>query len=102
MKYYSNRFINEKQKDYILKLLDIILSYSDTNGLGSNRITSLMNNYGFEQLLSDKKSELLSICPIEIYQLIISKIVEISDKYDRAFDNRLVSAIEVHPQNMFF
>lgn len=100
-KLFMVRFIRERHTDFIIKLLDIVLSYVETNGFGSDKVTSLMTDYWFEQLLSTRKEEFLSICPLEVYKLITDRIREICDKYKYIFDNITTPAIEEHHQNVF-
>lgn len=100
-KIFMKRFIMENNKTFILNLLNIILSYIETNGIGSEKITSLMNNYWFENILKTNKDDFIKICPHEISQLCIKLIEEISAKHDNIFNNLTTPAIKDHSQTLF-
>ncbi|MCK3683042.1 hypothetical protein [Maribellus sp. YY47] len=100
-KIFMDRFIREKHTIFIMRLLDIILSYVETNGFGNDKVVSLMDEYWFGQLLANRKDDFLSICPTEIYELVTEKIKEITAKYEYVFDNISTPTIEEHTQNLF-
>lgn len=100
-KIFMKRFITENNKTFILKLLEIILSYVETNEVGSEKITSLMNDFWFEKLLDTHKKEFVKVCPYEITRLCTLKIQEILKKHDFTFNNLTTPAIEDHSQTLF-
>lgn len=91
--------LEHKQKEKVLKLLDIATSIKWTDRNGENEPDCLMETYWLNDLLEKNMSKISDLFPIEAAEIFIGRIVEITERKEIEFNIFQIPAIEDHPQN---
>jgi hypothetical protein len=92
------RLIDRGEKKLLLRLIDVILGYSKTDGENLEKYDSVMDKYSLKKALSQHKTAIAKLCGIEAAKMIINKIAVIAGEDRFLFSSILIPTIEDHEQ----
>ena len=95
------KFINNRAKALFLQLMDVILEYKKTDRGIADKYTSVMNEYWLNEALKKHKPAIAKLCSIEAAQIVLNKMLTITNEDKSQFNNVWVPTIEEHPQSRF-
>lgn len=89
------RFIEQKEKKHLLKLIEIIFEYHhQADERVFEEYTSRIDPYTIGEILKDKTKEIANICGHEAAEVALRKIHEITKQDSNQFDHIWIPAIE--------
>jgi len=95
------KLVNNKAKELVLKLLDVILAYQKSNKEITDEYTSVMDDYWLNEALKRHKPAIAKLCGIGAAKIAINKIKSIVNEDKSQFNNIWITTIEDHPQTSF-
>ena len=95
------KLVNNKAKELVLKLLDVILAYQKSKKEITDEYTSVMDDYWLDEALKIHKPAIAELCGIEAAKIAINKIKSIVNEDKSQFNNIWITTIEDHPQTSF-
>ncbi len=90
--------IEKKAKKLILSLLDIVLDFEISNKSYLHEVTSIIGDFYLSELVKKYQKDLLEICGIELYDLLLKKANKVISLNKRIFSS--IITIEESSQNM--
>ena len=88
------RFIAQKEREHILKLIDIIFEYHKVDGLALEEYTSRIEPYWINEILKGRTKEIADICGHEAAEVALEKIRQITTQDNNQFNHVWIPAIE--------
>lgn len=95
------KFLNEKSKELLLKLIDVILGYRRKNQQTTEKYDSVLNTFWLQQALKQHKAAIARLCSIEAAEIALSKMFTIVKQDKSQFNIVWIPTIEDHPQTTF-
>ncbi|GAJ03360.1 unnamed protein product, partial [marine sediment metagenome] len=95
------KLVNNKAKELVSKLLDVILAYQKGNKEITDEYTSVMDDYWLNEALKRHEPAIAKLCGIEAAKIAINKIKSIVNEDKSQFNNIWITTIEDHPQTSF-
>lgn len=89
--------IEAGEKEKVAGLLEIIIKNKWIN----QEPISIIDDYWFNELIEENKSEICNLLPFEAAKVFVNQIFRIISHNIEEFDNVWIAAIEDHPQNSF-
>jgi len=93
--------IDEKAREILLDLLDIILDFKIDENSNINKYTSLMDNYYLKNILEEYISDISEICGIQAVNIASEKVNSIIENDESQFNCVWITTIEDHKQTSF-
>jgi len=90
--------IEKKSKKILLEMLEIVLEFEIDPKSYLHEITSIIGDYYLIQIVEKFEHDLLKICGLELYDLLIAKIKKIISLNPKSFDS--IITIEESSQNI--
>jgi len=100
-KLFLPKLIRERAKELILKLLNVILHYRESDRENAREYVSVLDSYYMKEGLDKNKTGISKICAIEAANVAIKKIQEIIKEDKSCFSNIWIPTIEDHEQTDF-
>lgn len=89
------RFIKQKEKKHLLKLIEIIFEYKhQREGIVFEEYTSRIDPYTISEILKGRTKDIADICGYEAAEMALSKIHEITTQDNNQFDHIWIPTIE--------
>lgn len=95
------KLVNNKAKDLILKLMNVVLDYQENDKEIPDKYSSVMDDFWLNKALKTHKPAIAKLCGIEAAEIALNKIITITNEDKSQFDNIWIPAIEDHPQTHF-
>ncbi|MBA7534561.1 hypothetical protein ES705_26810 [subsurface metagenome] len=95
------KLLNNKKKDFVLRLLDMFFQYKTEKGDFRDRYTALTDTHAIYEVLKKNKKGIAELCGIEAARMIIEKMKTIVKEDKSQFNNILIPTIEDHYQTRF-
>lgn len=90
--------IEKKSKKILLDLLNVVLDFEISEKSYAHEITSIIGDYYLSQIVEKFKHDLLEICGLELYDLLVIKIKKIISLNENSFN--AIITIEESSQNI--
>lgn len=90
--------IEKKSKKILLDLLNVVLDFEINDNSYTHEITSIIGDYYLSQIMEKFGHDLLEICGLELYGLLVMKIKRIISLNENSFS--AIITIEESPQNI--
>lgn len=95
------KLIRDKNKDRCLELLEVITRYSVDQDAKYDKISALVDEYWFADIVEKDVTGLGIVFPEETASILIKRIREIKLADNLSFNNAWIPTIEDHPQHSF-
>ena len=88
------RFIAQKEREHILKLIDITFEYHKVEGLALEEYTSRIEPYWINEILKGRTKDIADICGHEAAEVALEKVRQITTQDSNQFNHVWIPAIE--------
>jgi len=88
------RFIAQKEREHVLKLIDIIFEYHQVDGLAFEEYTSRIEPYWINEILKGRTKDIADICGHEAAEVALEKVRQITTQDSNQFNHVWIPAIE--------
>lgn len=95
------KFIDDQAEALLLRLLDVMLEYKETEGGLADKYVSVMNEYWLNEALKKHKPAIAKLCSVKAAEVALNKMLAITNKDESQFNNVSIPTIEEHPQSRF-
>lgn len=95
------KFLNEKAKDLVIELLDVVLEYTKDNSGTLAKSASVIEEYWLDEILKKHKLEIAKLCAIDAAEICLSKIKTITNNDGTRFNRAWIPTIEESSQMLF-
>jgi len=95
------KFLNSQSKDLVVQLVDVILEYQMTEGVGYDKFAPLMEEYWLDDALENHKAAIAKLCSIEAAEVGLAKIKRIIKDDKQRFNAAAIPSIEDSSQTHF-
>jgi len=95
------KLLNEKAKDLLIKLIDVVLDYLKVDRVTSDAYVSVMEEYWLDEILKKYKPDIAKLFGAEAAEVCLSKIKSITKEDTSRFSNAWIPTIEESSQTLF-
>lgn len=94
------RLISINNKGLLLKGVELLLTHKVVEGT-FEKVHSIFRSYEFQRILSDFKDKLIPILGIDLLNISLQKIINVTELDKSSFNNISIPAVENHEQTSF-